>query len=151
MPSWKKRQWKSSLDWIDKLFNFYHFLPNSHLLMIKTSLSCPATVDGPGCTIHLLCVVAHQKHDHLTNVFRLAELLRWLFGGYQILRSLISWNFLFFSHDFDLPFNKGGQHKARANGIDSDTLFGVFEGYRFCESYNSVLGSNISRLVDGCD
>lgn len=111
-------------------------------------MGSPAAVDGPGSSVYLLGVIADQEHHHLSDIFGLAELLRGLLGRNQFLCSLVSCDFLLLGYDLDLSFDQRSQHKARTDGVDGDTLLGVFKGDGFGEPNSSVFGSHVGRLVD---
>ena len=46
---------------------------------------------------------------------------------------------------------KGGEDKARANGVTSNAPIGIFKGHYFRDPDDTVLGRDIGRFVDGGD
>jgi len=112
-----------------------------HIMIIFEGIqsdSSPASVDGPGSSINLSRILAHQKSNQLSNILSAAECSRGLFFLDQPAGGLLDGDIIAFCDNINLFLNKGSQDKAGADGIDSDSLLGVFKGNCLGEAQNSV-------------
>lgn len=115
------------------------------------SLGSPSPVHGPGSSVDLHSIVAHQKRGQFSQVLGAAGFARRLLLGHQLVVGLIECDLVPLCDDVDLLLNKRGEDPAGADCVAGDALSGVLQGHCLGEAHDAVLGGNISRLVDRGD
>ena len=111
-------------------------------------MSGPGSIHCPCGPVDLSCVITYQESSKFSNIINWAELSWWLFLLNKFLWGLLCCNVVSLGNDIDLLFDQRSQDPTWANGVRSNSVFGVFEGCSLGKSYNTMLWCNVGALVD---